>query len=366
MDCHATRRDRLRKLLTKTEARSLLVTNFANVTYLTGFTGDDSFLLITPTDEIFITDPRYTEQVADECPDLEMSVRRPGVNVTEIVVKTCRRAKIQMLGIEGNSMTVSQRDQISEKLPKVQLKTTTGLVEQLRAIKDGDEITEIREAIRFAEDAYRRLRASAGPDQTEKEFADALDNEMRRSGAKCASFPPIVAVGPRAALPHARPTQKRIGEAGFFLLDWGASGRLYKSDLTRLIATGRIPPKLERVYRVVFKAQAAAIAAIRPGASCHDIDNVARTIIEQAGFGKNFGHGLGHGIGLDVHEAPRMARGIKQPLQAGMVVTVEPGIYLPGWGGVRIEDDVRVTRSGHEVLTTLPKQWEDIFVDGHA
>src|SRR5688572_29411523 len=188
MDRHATRRDRLRKLLTKTGAPSLLVTNFANVTYLTGFTGDDSFLLITPTDEIFITDPRYTEQVADECPGLELSVRRPGVTVTEIVVKTCTSAKVQMLGIEASSMTVSQRDQIAEKLPKVQMKTTSGLVEQLRAIKDREEIAEIREAIRFAEDAYRRLRSSARPDQTEKEFADALDHEMRRSGAKCASF----------------------------------------------------------------------------------------------------------------------------------------------------------------------------------
>ena len=151
------------------------------------------------------------------------------------------------------------------------------LSSNLRAIKDRDEMAEIREAIRFAEDAYRRIRASARPDQTEKEFADALEHEMRGSGAKCASFPPIVAVGPRAALPHARPTQKRLGEAGYFLLDWGASGRLYKSDLTRVVGTGRIPPKLERVYRVVLKAQAAAIAAIRPGASCHDVDNVARS-----------------------------------------------------------------------------------------
>jgi Xaa-Pro aminopeptidase len=130
-----------------------------------------------------------------------------------------------------------------------------------------------------------------------------------------------------------------------------------------MVATGKIPPKLERVYRVVFKAQAAAIAAIQPGASCHDVDQSARAVIEEAGFGKNFGHGLGHGIGLAVHELPRIAKGVKEPLAAGMVVTVEPGIYLPGWGGVRIEDDVLVTRTGHEVLTTLPKQWDDIFVN---
>lgn len=360
----STRRDRLRRLLKKSGLRSLLVTNFANVTYLTGFTGDDSYLLITATDEILITDPRYTEQVQGECPGLDMAVRRPGVTIIEVVAKTIESAKLATLGIEGDSMTVSQRDGIAQKVLKVELKTTKGLVETLRAIKDRGEVADIRQAIRIAENAYRRLRNAARPDQTEKQFADAMDHEMRKLGAKCASFPSIVAVGPNAALPHARPTDKRLGEAGFFLLDWGASGQLYKSDLTRMVATGKIPPKLERLYRVVFKAQAAAIAAIRPGASGQDIDQAARGIIEEAGFGKNFGHGIGHGIGLAVHESPRMAKGVKEPLAAGMVVTVEPGIYLPGWGGVRIEDDVLVTRSGHEVLTTLPKQWDDVFIDG--
>jgi Xaa-Pro aminopeptidase len=358
---HTTRRGRLRKLLKKADAESLLVTNYANVTYLTGFTGDDSYLLITRADEVLVTDPRYTEQVEQECPGLEMAVRRPGVTMTELVAKTAQRAKIGVLGIEGDSITVSQRDQIAEKLPKIEILKTTGLVEQLRAIKDREEIAEIREAIRIAEDAYHRLRPTARPEQTEKQFADAMEHEMRSLGAKCASFPPIVAVGARAALPHARPTEKRLGEAGYFLLDWGATGRLYKSDLTRMVATGKIPPKLERIYRLVFKAQAAAIAAIRPGASCHDVDQAARAIIDDAGYGKNFGHGLGHGIGLAIHESPRMARGVQQPLEAGMVVTVEPGIYLPGWGGVRIEDDVLVTRRGREVLTTLPKDWDDVF-----
>jgi Xaa-Pro aminopeptidase len=359
---HSARRDRLRKLIKKGGAKSLLVTNFANVTYLTGFTGDDSYLLITPTDEVFLTDPRYTEQVESECPTLEVCARRPGITMTDIVAKACHRAKVHELAIEGDSMTVSQRDLIANKLPKVALKTTAGLVEQLRAVKDRDEIEQIREAIRFAEDAFDRLRDLIRPERTEKDLADSLEHEMRLAGAKGASFPPIVAVGPRAALPHARATQKKLGDAGYFLLDWGASGRLYNSDLTRLVGTGKIPPKLQRVYQVVLKAQLAAIDAIRPGASCHDVDNVARSVIDQAGFGKRFGHGLGHGIGLVVHEAPRLARGVKQVLEPGMVVTVEPGIYLPGWGGVRIEDDVLVTRRGHEVLTSLPKQWDDVFI----
>jgi Xaa-Pro aminopeptidase len=261
-------------------------------------------------------------------------------------------------------MTVAQRDHLAEKLPRVEIRTTTGVVESLRAVKDRGEIAEIREAIRIAESAYRRVIGNISADQSEKALADAIDHEMRLAGAKCASFPPIVGVGSNAALPHGRPSARKIGEAGYFLLDWGASGRLYKSDLTRMVGTGRIPPKLERLYRVVLTAQAAAIDAIRPGASCRDVDEVARRIIDEAGFGKNFGHGLGHGIGLAVHESPRMARDSKEVLAAGMVVTVEPGIYLPGWGGVRIEDDVLVTRDGHEVLTTVPKDWEDVCARG--
>jgi Xaa-Pro aminopeptidase len=354
------RRRRLRTLIKKAGIKSLLVTNFTNVTYLTGFTGDDSYLLLTPTEEILITDPRYTEQAAGECPDLRLAVRRPGVTMTEIVARTCQEAKLASLGIEAASMTVLQLDQLAGKLPKVQFQRTAGMIESLRGVKDRGEIAEIRQAIRFAEEAYQRLHKNVSADQTEKQFADALEYEMRGRGAKCASFPPIVAVGSHAALPHARPTDRAFGEAGYFLLDWGASGQLYKSDLTRMVGTGKIPPKLERLYRVVFKAQAAAIDAIRPGASCRDVDQRARQTIEEAGFGKYFGHGLGHGIGLAVHESPRMARDSKDTLEAGMVVTVEPGIYLPGWGGVRIEDDVLVTRDGHEVLTTLPKDWDAV------
>jgi Xaa-Pro aminopeptidase len=188
--------------------------------------------------------------------------------------------------------------------------------------------------------------------------ADNLEHQMRLFGAKGASFPSIIAVGPRAALPHARPTNKRIGEADFVLIDWGADC-LYKSDLTRVLVTGKIPPKLERIYGVVLNAQLRGIEAIGPGVACQDVDTAARKVIEDAGFGKHFGHGLGHGIGLDIHEGPRLGQGQKQILQPGMVVTVEPGIYFPGWGGVRIEDDVLVTKTGHEVLTRVPKQWSD-------
>jgi Xaa-Pro aminopeptidase len=332
------------------------------VTYLTGFTGDDSYLIVLEQGEVAVSDPRYTTQLEEECPGLEASIRPPGVGMIERVAEIARKAKISKLGVEGTSMTVALRDAIATALPKTELVATSELVEDLRIIKDQDEIAEIRRAIWYAERAFGILRASLRPERTEKEVADELENNIRLYGGKGCSFQSIVAVGARAALPHARPTDQKIGADDFVLVDWGANGGLYMSDLTRVLVTGKIPPKLERIYRVVLSAQEQAIAAIRPGMTCHEVDQVARGVITKAGFGKNFGHGLGHGIGLEIHEAPRLAAGQQRKLEPGMVVTVEPGIYLPGWGGVRIEDDILVTKTGCQVLTTLGKQWEDAIV----
>jgi Xaa-Pro aminopeptidase len=188
--------------------------------------------------------------------------------------------------------------------------------------------------------------------------AHELEHLMRRFGARKAAFDPIVAVGPRAALPHAHPTEARLAEAPFVLIDWGAiSARGYRSDLTRVLTTATIPPKVEELYRVVLTAQQTARALVRPGAQCCDVDAAARQVIEDAGFGPFFGHGLGHGIGLDIHEGPRLAATSKGELKAGMVVTIEPGLYLPDVAGVRIEDDVLVTPDGCEVLTSVPREW---------
>jgi Xaa-Pro aminopeptidase len=363
MNRYQDRRDRLRAALRKTNLSALLVTDFTNVTYLTGFTGDDSYLLIFPKGEAIISDPRYTTQLDEECGEIERYIRPPGQTQLQATEKLLQRAKPSRLGIEGDSMTVSMRERLAEKLKHMELSTTSGLVEHLRACKDKEEIAEIRRAIDIAQKAFSSVRADLQPDQTEKEIADSLEHQMRRFGARGASFPPIVAVGDRAALPHYRPGARRVGDAPFILIDWGAFGGLYASDLTRVIVTAKIPPKLERVYRVVLRAQERAIDAIRPGRTCEEIDAVARGVIEKAGFGRRFGHGLGHGIGLQIHEAPRLGKKQKTKLKPGMVITVEPGIYLPGFGGVRIEDDVLVTRSGREVLTTLPKQWEDAVQD---
>ncbi len=359
MDFQA-RRDRLRKAFKKAGVDALLITDFTNVTYLTGFTGDDSYILVRRDGETVLSDPRYTTQLGEECPGVDLHIRPPGATMLQAVVRLMRAAKSGRLGIEGDSMTVGLRDRIADRLPKVEMVATSGLVEKLRQIKDRHEIARLREAVCQAEGAFAVLRSTLRPEMTEKEAADELEHQCRLFGAKEAAFPAIVAVGPRAALPHATPTRKRIGEGDFVLIDWGASEGLYRSDLTRVLVTGRISPKFERIYRVVLEAQTRAIAAIRPGVSAHDVDHVARAVIAKAGYGRRFRHGLGHGLGILVHEAPRLAVKSQTILKPGMVVTVEPGIYLPGWGGIRIEDDVLVTRSGHEVLTHVSKRLEDV------
>lgn len=361
-DRYAARRDRLRKLLRAADVESLLVTDFTNVTYLTGFTGDDSYLLVTRSDQTVISDPRYTTQLEEECHKVELHIRPPGQSMLEGVSRALKGAKVTRLGIEADSMTVAFRERLAERLKTVELVATSGAVEELRMRKDKEELGEIRQAVGFAQQAFTKIRSALRGDQTEKQVADALENQMRLLGAKGASFPSIVAVGDRAALPHYRPGNRRMADAPLILIDWGAAGRLYMSDLTRVLVTAKIPPKLQRVYGVVLSAQEQAIRAIRPGRTCHEIDAVARGVIEKAGFGRYFGHGLGHGIGLQIHEAPRFTKNQQVKLEPGMVMTVEPGIYLPGVGGVRIEDDIVVTRGGCEVLTDLPKQWEDAQV----
>ena len=207
------------------------------------------------------------------------------------------------------------------------------------------------------------MKVSLTPDTTENQIAAELENQVRRFGGKGLSFTPIVGVGPRAALPHGFATEKQIHESPFVLIDWGACEGQYVSDLTRVLVTGKLPAKLRKIYNIVLKAQRAAIEAIRPGVECSAIDKIARDIIVKAGFGKEFGHGLGHGIGLEIHEAPRFSMLADTVLKAGMIMTVEPGIYIPGWGGVRIEDDILVTRNGYEELTDVPRELDQCIID---
>lgn len=355
------RRGKLLKILRSSGNAGILVTDPSNVTYLTGFTGEDSFLLLSPTSTVVISDSRFATQLEEECPGLDLEIRRQGVSLATCVATVLNKARLHQVAFEADVVAVGQLERFRAARESIDWQPTSGLVEQLREIKDKGEIAAIRNAVTLAERAFAVGRASLVGTQTEREFAYALENQIRTFGGQGCSFETIVAVGDRAALAHYRPGSLRIANGSLLLIDWGALSCLYRSDLTRVLVTGKPTRKLEQVYTTVLKAQKAAIKTIRPGVTLESVDTAARKIIEEAGFGKKFGHSLGHGIGLDIHEEPRVAQGQKRALKAGMVITVEPGIYLPGWGGVRIEDDVLVTRSGHEVLSSVPKEFEDCF-----
>ena len=356
-DRYLARRTKLAHAVRKAEISALLVTNPRNVSYLTGFTGEDSFLLIGPGRTHLFSDSRFETQLQDECPGIPAEIRTSRTAIHDFLAEWLPKFSLSNLGIESSSMVVALHDLLAEKLKPLELVAKAGLVEELRLIKDADEVAELRVAVHQAERGFELMRSLILPDQTERQAAHDLEHGMRRFGAIRAAFEPIIAVGDRAALPHYRAGSRQFRESGFALVDWGAlSPRGYHSDLTRLLVTSKLPPKLVQIYGVVLKAQQAGIEAIRPGAKCQDVDAAARKVIDRAGFGKYFGHGLGHGIGLDIHEGPKLSPISTDVLKPGMTVTVEPGIYLPGVGGVRIEDDVLVTRDGCEILTTLPKE----------
>ncbi|WP_165066692.1 M24 family metallopeptidase [Paludisphaera rhizosphaerae] len=362
MDRILRRRDALRAELASQDVAALLVVDPSNVAYLTGFTGDSSYLLVGRDGrDMVLSDGRFTTQLEQECPGLEAYIRPNVQPMTKAVAEIAEKLRLPSLGFEASHLSVADFEAVKGELKSTSLAPTTGLVEKLRQIKDNEEVGLIREAVAIAQDAFLRLKRELKAGETEKEAADRLEAHMRALGATGTSFPSIVAVGVRAALPHARPTSEtRIGDDDFVLIDWGACGRSYKSDLTRVVVTGNVTPKFEEVYGVVLEAQKRAVQAIRPGVKAQDVDAEARSYIEQAGFGRFFDHGLGHGIGMDVHEGPRLRRESPTILEPGMVVTVEPGIYLPEWGGVRIEDDVLVTPDGREVLSSLPKELDSV------
>ena len=327
---------------------------------------------------MLISDGRFSQQLADECPDIDVIIRKPSVSILKAAVKFLKSEKPASILIEGDRISKNDFDKLTGELRACSMTTSSGVVESLREVKDRDEVNLIGRAIEIAEKSFlglRRLLGGKASDQTqdgtgpvpacqptrlmsEKQVADALEAQLRHYGAVSSSFPTIVGVGPRAALPHGTPSDRLLGDSPFVLIDWGAREGQYVSDLTRVLITGALPSKIDRIYHTVLAAQEAAIRAIQPGTLLSQIDHSARSVIASAGFGKSFTHGLGHGFGLQVHESIRMSKGQDRPLKVGMVVTVEPGIYLPGIGGVRIEDDVIVTRGGCRLLSTLPRDLE--------
>ncbi len=351
---YASRRERLRASMATGNVPGLLVTEVHNVRYLTGFTGDSSYLWITAADAVILSDRRYEEQLTNECPDLRHAIRGPSKSMHELTLEIVRSSDVEKVAIEEEHVSWGMVRRLQNDLSPRELVGASGLVEKLRACKDPAEIEIIRRAVKLAEVAFRKTLAEMTPDWTELQVAWRLEHWVREGGGEKLGFPAIVAVGSSAALPHYHSARRRLNEDPLLLIDWGARLDGYTSDLTRTIAMGNVSEQMRRVHDIVVGAHDAAIAAIRPGATFEEIDGTARKYISDAGYGEYFGHGLGHGIGLQVHEHPRMAAGQKGILQPGMIVTVEPGVYLPGVGGVRVEDDVLVTETGHEVLSCLP------------
>lgn len=350
------RREILLRTLKKRKLPAMLVTDELNVTYLTGFTGDSTYLLLTPERAILISDPRYTTQIQEECEEVEASIRSSSsVPMKTAVAEVVRSAKLSALAFEADHLSFATHAEYQAALEGVELTPTSGLIVEQRAVKDAEELAEIRVAVDLAERSFRAVTAALRPDMTEAQAAAELEYRIRMLGGRGLAFDPIVGVGPRSALPHGRAGETRFSESTFCLFDWGARKTLYRSDITRLVVYGKLPAKVEKIYGVVLEAQRLAIEKIGPGVSTREVDAAARKHIADAGYEKRFGHGLGHGFGIAIHEQPRLSPLSDQTLVPGMVVTVEPGIYLPGVGGVRIEDDVLVTTKGAEVLTSLPR-----------
>ena len=345
-----SRADRVAEAL---EVDALLVTNLVNVRYLTGFTGTSAMAVVGPDTRRFITDFRYVERAKAEVADFDRE--RAPQEFAEALKDGWPEGPVR-LGFEDQHVSVRQHKRLRELLPdRVELVPAGGAVEAERALKEADEVEAIRVAAALVDEIYAWVLERGVVGRTERAVALALEEEMRRRGASDPSFPSIVASAEHGALPHAEPRDVEIPAGVLVTLDLGAKVDGYCSDCTRTWATGELDDDLAAIYDLVLRAQQAALDAVRPGPTGREVDAVARDLIAAEGHGEHFGHGLGHGVGLEVHESPRLARSGTDPLAAGNVVTVEPGVYVPGRGGVRIEDLVVVTDAGRDVLSSSPK-----------
>jgi Xaa-Pro aminopeptidase len=332
----------------------ILVTSLQNVRYLTGYTGSNGVALIGPESRVFFTDFRYQEQSAVEVdPSYQRRIER--ADLLEGLADVLPAGELR-LAFEDGAMTVRTEARLRARLPdRVGLVAAGDPVERLRAIKEPAELEKIRAAAELADEAVREIMEHGLAGKTEREVAQALEAGMRRRGAQDVSFDSIVASGAHGALPHATPRDVQIERGQLVTIDWGAELDGYCSDCTRTFATGELSEQEQIAYDVVREAQLAGLGAIAPGVSGRDADTAARTVIDAAGHAEHFGHGLGHGVGIEVHEAPRLSQRSDSTIEAGNVVTVEPGVYVPGAFGIRIEDLIYVTSDGPEILTSVPK-----------
>ena len=357
---------RLAALRTSLEASGLdglLVTALPNIRYLTGFSGSSALLVVTPSEAVFLTDFRYATQAPEEVGDAAHVVI-DGSSLWKRLWEILPELEVESLAFESAHNTQADTQRLFDAAKgggKWEWRPSVNLVETLREQKDQSEIDAITAAVSVAEIALERTIAQVEVGQTELEIAGILECELRAAGSESHPFEVIVASGPRSALPHARASERIIRPDEFLLIEFGAVVRGYCSDITRTFAVASASPEMQEIHDIVREANASASGGVRAGMRGRDADALARGYIQRRGWGEAFGHSLGHGIGLEVHEAPRLAKTADAPLPQGAVVTIEPGIYRPGWGGVRIEDDVLLTREGPQVLTAFSR---DLMVIG--
>jgi Xaa-Pro aminopeptidase len=333
----------------------LLLTGLPNIRYLTGFSGSSALVVATVREIILITDFRYQTQVADEVGDLARVVIEPA-SLWAGLWQQLAQLPVKVMGFETAHIQHRDFQRLVEAGARWQWRPTTDLVETLRERKDADEIDLIRRAAGVATRALERTLPQIHAGMSELEAAGVLEKSLRDEGSEGFPFPSIVASGPRSALPHARSSSRVLERGDFLLMDFGAEVQGYCSDITRTVVIGTADDEHRALYEIVREANARASAGVHAGMSGRDADAIARNYIDRAGFGELFGHSLGHGIGLEVHEAPRLARTAEAGLPEGAVVTIEPGVYRPGWGGVRIEDDVVLAADGPHILTDFPRE----------
>jgi Xaa-Pro aminopeptidase len=334
---------------------ALLVSAPPNVRYLSGFTGDNGLLLVTPHSQTLFTDPRFTIQAAEECTCQVKTVTRTPLD--QAALQTIRKNRIKRVGFEASRMLYDVYRRILKSLPRgVKLKPIGPVVDRLRMLKSDDEIARIRRSVLTNSEAFERTTRSIKPGARESDIAAELEYQMRRLGAEKAAFETIVAMGSRSALPHAQPTARKLANNELLLIDMGACQDGYMSDMTRVLFLGKPSRRVQAMYNAVLKAQLAAIDAVRPGVTAAHVDRAARRVLDAEGLGKEFVHSTGHGLGLEIHEGPRLGRRDKTKLAPGMAITIEPGAYVRDFGGVRIEDTVLVTGTGCEVLTPTSKE----------
>ncbi|MCR4431751.1 MAG: Xaa-Pro peptidase family protein [Tepidanaerobacteraceae bacterium] len=351
--------ERIEKLLDVMEKENLdgmLLVKDANLRYLSGFTGSESYAVISKKGRAFITDSRYTEQAEQECPGFEViKWRSPNPDLPETIKSVCDKFVIKRLGFEKNCVSVDLYEKLKNGLGDVELVGTIGLVEKVRSVKDSEEIECIKKAAEITDEAFDEILKYIKPGVTERDIERELAYVIRKKGAEDIGFSIIVASGKNSSKPHAVPSNKPVEEGDFITIDVGSMYNGYRSDMTRTVVLGKASEKQISIYNIVKKSQEESIKIIKAGVECKTVDKLARDIIIEAGIKEVFEYGLGHGVGLEIHEEPSMSAKSTSTLEEGNVVTVEPGIYIPGWGGVRIEDTVAVTKDGCEIITKSPK-----------